>query len=444
MTNYSLFIFKYKKNYFFLLSVLFLISSIHAQILPDTLHYYHNQNISGTQWQFTAAHITDIHLGETSANGDYGTIGWNDTIDLNTNCEATEKLRNVVSWINANKISEKIDIVFVTGDLSDRAEKSGFIMAKNILDSLTIPYIITNGNHDMWPRISGSQAPVPFGDSVFAEVFSNHFIGLSQDLPNWNDGTRLVRTYNPLNDIYSQFINYSFSFGSYWFIVNDFASRYPKPVGVGTMTDAALYNIPGGTFPWLATALTQAQANITDGLILLQHFPPDNEVLSSTYSFSSQEYDSLITLIEPYASSFGLCIAGHRHRSKTYNIKKTTLSPVLGVGIETDANNKYTNGLVRLIRFWDYPSANTFHKKKQDLYLYPNPFCNFTTLQIPQNVLLEFAEIELYNMHGKLIKSYKSLENHTLIIEKDQMKTGIYIIHIKTKNDRTIIKCAVF
>jgi len=444
MTNYLLLNPKNTKSCLLLLTPLLIVSFIHAQILPDTLHYNHNENSAGTQWQFTAAQITDIHLGETSANGDYGTPGWNDTIDAYTTCEATEKLRNVVNWINDNRYTEKIELVFVTGDLSDRGEKSGFIMAKRILDSLTIPYIVTNGNHDMWPRVSGNQAPLPFGDSLFAEVFSDHFVSLSQQLPNWNDGTRLSRIYNPLNNIYSMFQNFAFSYGSYWFIVSDFASRYPKPVGVGTMTDAALYDITGGTYPWLASAIAQAQPSINDGMILLQHFPMDNEVLSSTYSFSSQEYDSLITIIEPFASSFGLCITGHRHRSKTYNIKKNTFSPVLGVGIETDANNKYTHGLIRLIRFWDYPSAHIQHHEKKTFELYPNPFSKQSTLFIPPSHLDETLEIDIYDLKGQLMKTFTSYNQPSVVIDKGFLNNGIYYLLIRTEKDSQIIKCAVF
>ena len=417
----------------------------YAQILPDTLHYCHNSNVAGTQWQFTAVQITDVHLGESSPNGDYGTTGWNDTIDQNTDCDATERLRNVVQWINANIINEKIEIVFVTGDLSDRGEKSGFIMSRQILDSLTVPYVVTNGNHDMWPRISGDEAPYPFGDSIFSEVFSNHFLQLSQQLSNWNDGTRLTQVFNPLNNVNSQFQNFSFSKGSYRFIVNDFASRYRKPAGVGTMIDGALYDIPGGTYPWLTDALAQAQPAISGGIILLQHFPLDNEILSSTYSFSSTEYDSIIDLIEPYAGSFGLCIAGHRHRSKTYDIKRSTFSPVLGVGIETDANYKYTNGFIRLIQFWDYPSAGICATENKNIStLIPNPFTDKTTLNIPQNIALNNVNIEIFNIQGQKIRSYNNIENHQIEILKEGLKSGLYFIRISSPSYSETIKSIIF
>jgi len=429
----------------FLIALFFFFCSEHsfAQILPDTVQYTHNSNVTGTQWQFTAVQITDIHLGESSANGDYGTTGWNDTIDNNTNCPATETLRNVVSWINANKTNEKIDIVFVTGDLSDRGEKSGFIMARRILDSLTVPYIVTNGNHDIWPRISGDEAPYPFGDSVFSEVFSDHFVQLSQQLSNWNDGTRLNSVYNPLNNTNSQFQNFSFSKGSYSFIVSDFASRDHKPAGVGAMFDAALFNFSGGSYPWLTSAMAQAQPSISDGIILLQHFPPDDEILSSTYSFSSQEYDSLIDIIEPYATSFGLCIAGHRHRSKTYTIKRSLLSPVLGVGIETDANYKFTNGHISLIRFWDYPTANINKDEQKTFAIFPNPMANFTKLKIPPNITLNNLKIEIFNIQGKKMRSLKHITSHELIISKEDLKEGIYFITITNNFHMETLKLIV-
>jgi len=415
-----------------------------AQLLPDTLQYTHNSGVAGTQWAFTVAQITDIHLGETSANGDYGTVGWNDTIDQNTGCPNTDILRNLVQWINSNAIAEKIELVLVTGDLSDRGEKSGFIMARRILDSLTVPYVVMNGNHDMWPRISGDEAPVPFGDSIFAEVFSAHFALNSQQLANWDDGTRLNRVYNPLNDIYSQFQNFAFSKGSYRFIVNDFATRYRKPVGVGTNTDAALYNIPGGTYQWLFSAMQQAQTGISDGIILVQHFPLDNETLSSTYSFSSDEFDSVADILEPQAAQFGLCIAGHRHRNKTYNIKRSLLSPVLGVGIETDEIGVHTNGMVSLIKFWDYPSAGMADTDASQMKITPNPFKEKAVLKLPAILQGKNCTLDITDMEGRLLKTFESIGANELEIKNPELKPGLYLMHLKSDGHKEVLKFVVY
>ncbi len=445
MNHYSLYkcVFLFKKQLLLLL-MMQLCLILRAQLLPDTLQYTHNSGVAGTQWAFTVAQITDIHLGETSANGDYGTIGWNDTIDQNTGCPNTEILRNVVQWINANAISEKIELVLVTGDLSDRGEKSGFIMARRILDSLTVPYVVMNGNHDMWPRISGDEAPVPFGDSVFAEVFSAHFALNSQQFANWDDGTRLNRIFNPLNNIYSQFQNFAFSKGSYRFIVNDFATRYRKPVGVGTNTDAALYDIPGGTYQWLFAAMQQAQPAISDGIILVQHFPLDNETLSSTYSFSSDEFDSVADILEPQAAQFGLCIAGHRHRNKTYNIKRSLLSPTLGVGIETDENAVHPNGMLSLIRLWDYPSAGVPAAEANRMILYPNPFSGKALLKIPATLHQNNCIVEITDTKGRLLSKYETANQSEIEIERQYLKPGIYLLHLKSHYRSEVIKIIVY
>lgn len=418
-----------KTHTHFILIFTFITQLSIGQILPDTLHYNHNHQIAGTEWSFTAVHISDIHLGEDSPNGDYGTVGWNDTIDENTNCSATEKLRNVVNWINANAQAEKIEIVLITGDVSDRAEVSTFIMAKRILDSLTVPYVVTNGNHDMWPRVIGNDAPKPFGDSIFAQIYSSHFNQLSQELADWNDGTRLNRVYNPINDMYSQFQNFSFSKGSYRFIVNDFASRYKKPIGVGTMINAKLYNIPGGTFPWLINSMQQSEPQIDNGIVWLQHFPFDDELLSATYSFNNAEHDSLVDLIEN--KDFGLCIAGHRHRNKTYDIKRSGSSTVLGVGIETDANFKHPNGFIRMIKFWDYPNASlTELNQAEKIALFPNPANEFITIDYPH---LLNSSIQVYNTLGeRIINTILSEEKQKLDISN--LDNGTYFVKIRTQN----------
>lgn len=415
-----------------------------AQYTPDTLQYLHNTGVTGTQWAFTVAHITDIHLGEDSPNGDYGTVGWNDTIDATTGCAATERLRRVVNWINTNKTSEKIAFVFVGGDISDRGEKSGFIMARQILDSLAVPYVISNGNHDMWPRTSGGdEAPRPFGDSVFAQVFAAHFTSLSQQMSQWDDGTRLTRVFNPINGIYSQFQNFAFSYGSYRFIVSDFATRFRKPLGVGTSTDAELYDIPGGTYPWLMQSVANAQTTISDGVILMQHFPIDGEILSSTYSFDSDEYDSLMDILEPAAQNFGLCIAGHRHRNKTYTIKRSTFSSAIATGVETDANADYPNGLVRLVRFWDYPTASIKSQDEEDIKLFPNPTQESVTLNIPPYLIKPSSHIAIFDSRGQEVLSLQNISEQNILLGAELFSKGLYFVKINNGISCYVLKLTV-
>ena len=75
---------------------------------------------------FRFAFISDTHIG--SPNGG-----------------AEEDLRRTVADING---LEGIAFVVITGDITELGKESELKLAKQILDSLQIPYYIIPGNHD--------------------------------------------------------------------------------------------------------------------------------------------------------------------------------------------------------------------------------------------------------------------------------------------------------
>jgi 3',5'-cyclic AMP phosphodiesterase CpdA len=56
-----------------------------------------------------------------------------------------------------------------------------------------VPYVPILGNHDVWPYTGSTEAPYPFGDQYFKEVFASTFNNLQSVMPGWNNGTRLTR-----------------------------------------------------------------------------------------------------------------------------------------------------------------------------------------------------------------------------------------------------------
>jgi outer membrane protein assembly factor BamB len=110
------------------------------------------------QQPFTFAHITDTHIGSSTA---------------------AEDLRRTVTDLNSMK-----DIAFaiLTGDITEYGSDEHFRLAKQILDSLTIPWYIVPGNHDMkWSESGGSSFAKIFGSERF--VFDHQgftFIGMHQ------------------------------------------------------------------------------------------------------------------------------------------------------------------------------------------------------------------------------------------------------------------------
>jgi 3',5'-cyclic AMP phosphodiesterase CpdA len=84
---------------------------------------------------FQFAFISDTHIG--SPNG-----------------SAEEDLRRTVADINS--IKEQIAFVVITGDITELGTNQQLQLAKQILDSLQIPYYIIPGNHDTgWSESGG-------------------------------------------------------------------------------------------------------------------------------------------------------------------------------------------------------------------------------------------------------------------------------------------------
>ncbi|MDC0249735.1 T9SS type A sorting domain-containing protein [Flavobacteriales bacterium] len=72
-----------------------------------------------------------------------------------------------------------------------------------------------------------------------------------------------------------------------------------------------------------------------------------------------------------------------------------------------------------------------------DFTLFPNPTTNTTTLK-----LVRTADVEIYNILGKVVSSYSSVEN-TLPIRKSDLGIGVFYVSITTRNYKKIIKLLI-
>jgi outer membrane protein assembly factor BamB/predicted phosphohydrolase len=111
---------------------------------------------AGSEFRF--AWLTDTHVG--SGTGE-------------------EDLRSSIKDINAR---HDIEFVIISGDISELGRTSQLRLAKQMLDSLTVPYHIIPGNHDTkWSESGATVFPQLWGADRF--VFDAHgirFIGLHQ------------------------------------------------------------------------------------------------------------------------------------------------------------------------------------------------------------------------------------------------------------------------
>lgn len=99
-----------------------------------------------------------------------------DTHISETNISAEEDLRRTVHDINSLK---NIAFVILTGDITEMGTTKELQRAKEILDSLNIPYYIIPGNHDTgWSETGGEGFIQVFGKDKFDFYYQDiHFIG---------------------------------------------------------------------------------------------------------------------------------------------------------------------------------------------------------------------------------------------------------------------------
>ena len=95
------------------------------------------------------------------------------------NSTGEEDLLNSINDINKRN---DIDFVIVSGDITESGRTNDFILAKNILEMLKVPYYIIPGNHDTkWSESGGEDFKKVFGGDKFIFKYNGiNFIGLHQ------------------------------------------------------------------------------------------------------------------------------------------------------------------------------------------------------------------------------------------------------------------------
>jgi hypothetical protein len=238
-----------------------------------------NYEILTQELDWTFAVLTDLHIGWGIP--DYGQPGYGESDnEPGQDYYMTERLNAAVNKINERKAQDNIIFAVVLGDITDTAEYSEFLKAREILNKLEIPYIPLIGNHDIVPYTSDPvldpdsrtlfvtfpagrkiwQEGETYGDQMFEKVF-------------WEDNTSNKQKIDELFADFSKqpianglFQNYSFSYKNVKFVSLDFASRVAETQL--SLPANAVDN--ADTLSWLNSQLN----NCTDGqTILLTHYP---------------------------------------------------------------------------------------------------------------------------------------------------------------------------
>ncbi|MBN2168840.1 MAG: metallophosphoesterase [Actinobacteria bacterium] len=314
-----------------------------------------NSSLPGTSRQFSFVHLADLHIGAHIS--DYGTKGFDDKALPGDVGPAAENLRQIVNWINENSAVYDIRFVLITGDITDSAERSEFLKAKEILDELDIPYVPVLGNHDIWPYTKYSESRLPVGDRYFNEVFSGQFEILSSTMPGWNNGTRLTPIWNGAADSSinenegcdSFFQNFAFDYAGYHLIFADFNSRNHNKLGSGSEPNGETFNsgLCKGTLPWLQAHFQSYPYKAAENVLMFWHHPLE----ADPHAFSTEDFNDIARLLGQKNNKdySGLVCTGHYHRTMQYDINYggDTICP----GVETGAVME-DSGNIRIFDVW--------------------------------------------------------------------------------------------
>lgn len=271
---------------------------------------------------FRFAFITDTHIG--SPDG-----------------QAEEDLRRTVRDINANP-----DIAFVvlTGDITEMGTNEELKLAKQILDSLRVPWYIIPGNHDTgWSESGGDMFKTVFGGDKFSFEYngirflacaSGPYVRMSdghvpRDAVNWLDTElKKLKPGQPLI-----FLNhYPIDEGlDNWYEITDRLRHYNTQVilcGHGHANKAMDFeDIPG------VMGRSNLRAKITEGGYNLVDVKPDSILFTERKPVSGSEKRWTSVVREEHGYTQG---KKFRRPDYTMNTQKSTVS--LRWSISDEAN----------------------------------------------------------------------------------------------------------
>jgi DNA repair exonuclease SbcCD nuclease subunit len=419
---------------FFLLLTL---ASISAQTL--VLESNLNNDLPGAQYKFSFIHLTDTHIGE--GIDDYGSPGWaNDTMPEGDIGYAAERLRKAVNWINENAESKNIRFVLITGDLTDSAEKSEFEKAREILNSLNIPYIPQIGNHDVVGYIAGGRDTRATGDSVANEIFKDAFERFKDFADRWDDGRRFTRVYSPYSEQEQFLQNFMFEYQGFGFIFMDMNPRFRQRPDTDPGPKPRLNDYPGGSFEWLMESLERFENKGTHNIFLMSHQPPHKDPIALFNGLPFDEYDKVTKSLLPYRNHLAYWLAGHVHRNRDYNVATINGTQFVIKARETTANKEFENAAFRLVNVYEAPKVTSLidQNLQNAIQVYPNPAKDEITLSMPSSP--EQYQISITDIQGKetglKLDLPKGVSSTSLIISG--WLPGHYHIRIENGNNLAI------
>ncbi len=187
--------------------------------------------------------------------------------------ENRDRLEQCVRWINAERDTEDIHLVFVLGDIGweSNENRRNIQHAKEILDTLSVPYIPIIGDDDILFGRDGLDFAVTFEPVYRALAAAAE--DSNSPITNW----RRARVDMPSpyrRNAYCFFQNFALEYKGVQFVCADWCSRDgSKSIFRTQDDDADLHDFAGGTWPWFRQTLIECPRQKRDNIVLLTHNP---------------------------------------------------------------------------------------------------------------------------------------------------------------------------
>jgi hypothetical protein len=203
--------------------------------------------------------------------------------------EHEERLEKAVNWLNSVAVERGIELVMVVGDIG---WGPGLERSRELLDGLEMTYV---------PLIGDNEVQVD-DEERYLQVYESQFERLEDELDEWMKvGTSTI---HPESGETVWLQNLRFEYKGVLFVGLDTIVRGVKGLmgEFGTLND-----YPGGSWPFLAEVLSDAEFRPYESIVLAGHVP----IMSGT--MDAMEMAEVATLVGPVGEWVYAHYAGHLH-----------------------------------------------------------------------------------------------------------------------------------
>ncbi|MHC4932581.1 MAG: metallophosphoesterase family protein [Planctomycetota bacterium] len=204
---------------------------------------------------------------------------------------AADRLQACVDWINSNRDTDSIELVFVAGDLGRPAS------ARPVLDGLDVPYLPVIGDN----VIQGGT------ENDFDVTFAPHYSSLVGVLDGFARQPTPVS--NPDIGGQSHLQNFSFDHRGVRFVCLDWCTR---TIGGPASESADLHDFSGGTWPWFEDEIRAGSVGPRERIVMVSHHPM-HDLVGGYGAFNPAEMGRVEALTGLHGDWVYANFAGHYH-----------------------------------------------------------------------------------------------------------------------------------